>query len=214
MSGEEEYSDEVSTEEINAIVNRSDKVEAENVKLNQALSVLNTDKKEGNFLHHQISTDDMLDKLEHFYSGDKQGYNADGDLVWKKQNNKELKTFNEFGVTSLMEIIVKYIDKNTMLSSYTEDRIYQIIADLGSELILFVLCNYEKMGMDTHFKKTKFRLIITTTTHIIESTYRRAIGGKTLLEINQSRVVGQFGDQVPIQQGRPKREGWLSRTFR
>ena len=210
---EEEYQDEVSEDQIQEIINRADKVEADNVKLSQALNVMGSDKREGNFLHHQISTEDMIDKLEHFYRGDKQGYNADGDLVWKKQKNKELITFNEFGVTSLMEIIVKYIDKNTLLSSYTEDRIYQIIADLGKELILFILCNYEKMGMDTHFKKTKFRLIITTTTHIIESTYRRAIGGKTLLEINQSRVIGQFGNPIIPQQGRPKREGWLSRTF-
>ena len=47
------------------------------------------------------------------------------------------------------------------------------------------------MGMDTYFKKTKFRVIIITTLHIIESTYRRAIRGRTSEDINQSRIVTQ-----------------------
>lgn len=209
---EEEYQDQITQEDIDGLVNRANKSDAENTNLRNTINAMDSDKRDGNFLHHQISTEEILDKLEHFYRGDYQGY-EDGDLVWKKQTNQELVTFNDFGVTSIMEIVTKYIDKNTILSDYTEERIYEILAEVGLELILFMLCNYEKMGMNTHFKKTKFRLIITTTTHLIESAYRRAKGGNTMREINQSRVVGQFGNpQAPLQ-GRPKKEGFFNRVF-
>ena len=91
----------------------------------------------------------------------------------------------------MMEIVSKYIDKNTTLSYYSEMRIYEIIADLGDEIILFVLANYEKMGMNDKVRKTKYRLLVVTTVHMIESTYRKAISGKTIEEINQSRIISQ-----------------------
>ncbi len=210
---QEEYNDDISDKDIEDLISKADSSDAENVRLRGAVQAMSTEQRDGNFLHFQISTDEMLDKLEHFYKSDYQGYDDEGDLVWKEQTNKELVTFNEFGVSSLMEIISKYIDKNTILSDYPEQRIYEILSDLGEDLILFILCNYNKMGMDTNFKKTKFRLIITTTTHMIESTYRRAKGGKTLTEINQSRVVGQFGNPNVQSQGRPRKEGFFERVF-
>ena len=196
---QEQEADTINEEEIDALIARTNAAESKNVELTQALGSLNSSKKDENFLHHQISTNEMLEKLEHFYKGDFQGIDKEGNTVWLKQKNKELITFNEFGVTSLMEIITKYIDKNTMLSYYDSQRIYEILADVGEDSVLFLLCNYEKIGMDTHFKKTKFRLIITTTLHIIESTYRRALNGRTMEEINQSKVVSQFSN-IPISQ--------------
>lgn len=185
------YNDDVDSNYIEGLARKAAVAEARNAEFGQAMSTLNAARTDGNFLHHQISTDELLEKLEHFYRGDYKAIDK-GDIMWKKQTNKELITFNEFGVTSIMEIVSKYIDRNTVLSSYTEDRIYQIIGDIGNDLILFILCNYKQIGMDTYFKKTKFRVIITTTAHLIENCYRRAIGAKTLIELNQSRVVGQF----------------------
>lgn len=187
---------EVTQDDINDLIQRANTAETKNVELTQAMTSLSSERTDGNFLHHQISSQELLEKLEHFYRGDFQGEDAFGNIVWKKQKDKKLVTFNEFGVTSMMEIITKYIDKNTVLSNYTEKRIYEIIGDLGNDLILFMLCNYKQIGMDTYFKKTKFRLMITTTSHAIESCYRRAIDGKTMEELNQSKVVGQFGNNV------------------
>ncbi len=188
-----EDQEQLTQSDINDLIQRASTAETKSAELTQAMSSLSAERTDSNFLHHQISTQELLEKLEHFYRGDFQGENSLGDMVWKNQENKELVTFNEFGVTSIMDIIARYIDKNTILSNYTEKRIYEIIRDIGNDLILFILCNYEQMGMDTHFKKTKFRLIITTTSHTIESCYRRAIDGKTMEELNQSKVVGQFG---------------------
>lgn len=206
--------DEVDETGIAGMINDS---QGENYRGAQAANFLNniaSQKNKDNFLHHQIATEDMLEKLEHFYKGDTMGPDENGDIVWKEQEDKDLITLNAFGVTSLMEIITKYIDKNTLLSYYKEERIYEILSDLGDEMVLFILCNYEKLGMNTYFKKTKFRLLITTTLHIIESTYRRALSGKTMEEINQSKVVGQFGmgNKPEIQQP-TRRPNWIQRNI-
>ena len=211
MGQEDEYNDEISDEDINTLINRANKSESEVIKLTSLVNSLSGERKDENFLHHQIETSEMIDKLEHFYRGDVQSTDNEGNIIWKGQDNKDLVTFNEYGVSSFMEIITKYIDRNTILSDYSEQRIYEIMADLGDEIILFMLCNLTKIGMDTQFKQSKFRLIIITTTHIIESTYRRAIRGKTLIELNQSKVVGQFGNPQSISQGRPRKEGFFSR---
>jgi len=202
--------DGVNINDIKSLMDSLNKSEQINLKSTNALNSMTTEKKDANFLHLQISTEIMLEKLEHFYRGDIYVKTDEGGR-WETQPDKTLVTFNAYGVSSYMEIITKYIDKNTILSNYSEERIYEILADLGDELILFTLCNYVKMGMDTYFKKTKFRIIISTTLHIIESTYRRAIRGKTLEEMNHSTVIGQFGEPKSMPITEPKKKGFLER---
>ena len=147
--------------------------------------------KNENLIQYQIENTDLLDELEHFYRGEYIGTLENGEVGWVLPEDETQIPMNKFGVSSMMEIVSKYIDKNTTLSYYSELRIYEVMADLGDELILFVLCNYEKMGMNDKVRKTKYRLLIVTTLHMIESTYRKAISGKTVEEINQSRIISQ-----------------------
>ncbi len=146
---------------------------------------------ENNLVQYQLDVTELLDKLENFYKGAREGVDDNGNIVWVEAENEDLKPLNLYGVSCMMEIVTKYIDKNTSLSSYPEQRIYEILGDLGDEMVLFLFCNYEKMGMDTYAKKTKFRVLITTTLHVIESTYRKALRGNTSEIINQSKIVTQ-----------------------
>ncbi len=211
--GEEEFNDDVQGADVDDLINRTRKAEGQVANMTQTIGAMGTARKDDNFLHMQISTEEMLDKLEHFYRGDVEGDDGQGNIDWKPQENKELVTLNEFGVSSLMEIVTKYIDKNTMLSYYDSTRVFEIMGDIGDELVLFILCNYKKIGMDTYYKKTKYRILVVTTLHIIESTYRRALGGKTLEEMNQSRVIGQFGTPIPQQPIKPSSPGRMARFF-
>lgn len=211
---EEEYTDDIEDQEIKDL--REDIAQENKSKMtNDNLNSYGGVKKDSNFLHIQISNTEMLEKLEHFYRGDKWGLDEAGDYGWITPENKDLVTFNDFGVSSMMDIITKYIDKNTTLSYYEEERIYEILGDLGDEIVLLILSNYKQMGMDTYFKKTKFRIVVVTTLHMIESAYRRALRGKTMEEINQSRVIGQFGSIDRGNQGpNTIRQGRLAGMFR
>lgn len=150
---------------------------------------------QGNPIQYQLETAEMLSRLEHFYRGDILKVDDEGNEYYEEQKDKRLVTLNNLGVNEIMSLLGKYLDKNTILSNYREERIYEILADLGDELTEFIECNYEKIGMDSKYKETKFKLIILTTLHTIESAYRRAIGGKALEELNASRIYTQLDRQ-------------------
>lgn len=166
-------------------------LKGKNIQLATDVSAFAGANRNENLIQYQIENIELLEKLEHFYKGEYMGTLENGDLGWITPKDKNQIPLNPFGVSSLMEIISKYIDKNTTLSYYSETRIYEILGDIGDELVIYILSNYEKMGMDNNFKKTKFRLLVVTTLHMIESTYRKAIAGKTVEEINQSRIITQ-----------------------
>ncbi len=164
-----------------------------NIELKTALSS-NTayqSQTDTNLIEFQLDTKEMLEKIEHFLKGDIAIIDQEGNEYWTKQPNEDLILFNEYGVNSIMLIIGNYIDKNTMLSYYTEDRINEIMGDLGDELANFLFCNYEIMGMNTEFKKTRFPLTVLTILHSVESAYRRAIRGSTMENLNTSKIFTQ-----------------------
>ncbi|KKL06301.1 hypothetical protein LCGC14_2597380, partial [marine sediment metagenome] len=105
---------------------------------------------------------------------------------------------------SIMQILGNYINKNIILSYYDEERIYEILGDLGDELALFLYCNYEKMGMTTEFKKSRYILLVLNLLHIIESAYRRALHGNAMEQINtntniiQNERIGVGGGLMPM----------------
>lgn len=175
---------------IDELLGQNKELDEKNKQLTNDFSAYANSNKDGNLIQYQLDSNELLERLEHFYKGEYLGQEGEN-VGWITPEDDDQIPFNAFGVSSLMEIVSKYIDRNTSLSNYPEKRIYEILADLGDELNLFILSNYEKMGLDNNFKKTKFRLIVVTTLHMIESTYRRAIGGSTSRDLNQSRIINQ-----------------------
>jgi hypothetical protein len=209
MTGEENLDEQ--EQAINQLLNLGQQKDVRIESLSRDLAASQYVHKDQNLIAFQLETPELLQKLERFYRGDYITTDEDGNIIWKKQKNKDLVPFNDYGVNLLMEIVTKYIDKNTVLSSYKEERIYEILGDLGDEITLSIYCNYEKMGMDTPFKKTKFRLLVVTTLHTIESAYRRALEGQTSKDVNQSRLVHQYDPMTSRTNGpifQPKKSIW------
>lgn len=108
----------------------------------------------------------------------------------------EKRPMNEYGVYECMRILAMYVTKETFLSNYKDERINEIMWDLGRELNKFIYCNYEKMGMDTKFKESKYAMIVLNLIHIIESCYRRALDAgeqeflRTRAIVTQSQGIG------------------------
>lgn len=101
------------------------------------------------------------------------------------------KLLNDYGVAFFMRILSSYVTKETFLSWYKDDRIYEILSDLGNELADFVYCNYEKIGMDTKFKESAVKLMVLNVLHIVESCYRRSLGGNEARGIITKSIISQ-----------------------
>ena len=126
--------------------------------------------------------------------------------------DEDKKPLNEYGVSELMRIISMYVTKETFLSYYTEERINEILGDLGDAINDFLYCNYEKMGMDTKFKESKYTLIVLNVLHTIESCYRRALDGGEQENLRTRAIVTQsqgFGGNVgAINRNIPQKKKW------
>lgn len=173
---------------------------SKNLQLGGALAGSSFQGQQDNLIQYQLDSGELLNMIEHFLKGEYLSVDKDGGEFWTTPKNKDLVLFNEYGVNSIMVIVGKYINKNTFLSFYSEDRIYEIMGDLGTDINNFIFCNYEKMGMDTEFKKTRYNLTVLTILHIIESAYRRSMHGRTMEELNRATIMTQsdlVGSRLP-----------------
>lgn len=105
---------------------------------------------------------------------------------------------NEYGISEIMNTLSMYINKETFLSFYKEERINEIMADIGDKLNEFLLINGKLMGLDTEFKKTKYPLMVITVLHSIESSYRRALGGNENRGTREGILITQHQPQQAI----------------
>ncbi len=177
---------------LNALEQQNAELKNKNIELAGAVSSSSFNPaQDSNLIQYQLGSDDILDKIEHFLKGDKIKVDKDGNVFYETQKNKDLILLNDYGVNIIMQILGNYVNRNTNLSFYDEQRVNEILADFGDELADFVLCNYERIGLDTEYKKSRYKLLVLNILHIIESAYRRALQGKEREGINSTRIVTQ-----------------------
>jgi hypothetical protein len=167
--------------------------QAQQSQINHLTSVASSSglfgQKDSNIVSMEIDTDDILERVEHFLRGDLAERSGDN-VVWRTPENSPYALLNEAGINQVMQILHGYVSRVHSLSYYENiERIYEILADLGEELSCVIYCNYEKMGMDTPYKKSKYKLIVLYILHSIESNYRKALRGNQLREINSARII-------------------------
>ena len=115
----------------------------------------------------------------------------------KEVIDKSRINLNEYGISEMMNTLSMYINKETFLSFYKEERINEIMADIGDKLNEFLLINGKLMGLDTEFKKTKYPLMMVTVLHSIESSYRRALLGNENRGTREGILITQHQPQIP-----------------
>jgi len=147
-----------------------------------------------NMAKYQLDSTELLSRIEHYLKGDKIVTDEEGNQYYEEieeGKDNELILLNKYGVSAIMSIISNYIDKNTILSFYDEMRMNEILADIGDELANYIFCNYERIGLTTEFKRSRYNLIVLNILHMIENTYRQALRGKAREEINATRLFTQ-----------------------
>ena len=160
-----------------------------------------------NLVVFQLELNEILDKIEHLLKGDILQKDAEGNYDYVEPADESLMVLNNFGVQLVMQQISMYLNRNTILSNYKEDRIFEILYDLGNELADLIYINYEKMGLNTVEKRSRYPILVYSILCMIESSYNRALGGNELESLRSARVVTQnqplgTGNNVQAQPGR------------
>lgn len=154
-----------------------------------------------NLVEFQLEAEEFKENLRRYIAGDEIAIKDDGQgnitTYYKPQTNADLKTLNDLGVGIIMRIISGYVTKQTFLSVYSEERINEIIGELGQLLRIRIYANADMVGLNTEFKLSDFGLLIYTILTFVENAYRRSLGGREREKIGESgiRIVQSQGLQ-------------------
>lgn len=108
---------------------------------------------EDNLIRYQLDLIEVVDRIKHLLRGDIESEDKDGNITYQPNNNDEEKTFNDYGVKKIMNIISFSINRNTLLSNFDNETINWKCEDFGNRISDLILCEFSKMMLTTSFEK-------------------------------------------------------------
>jgi hypothetical protein len=187
---------------------------------NSQLSAFAT-KSNDDIIRWQLELNDILERAEHILRGDIPKF-VNGQVVWNKNPNPELNALNSTGVNEIMKILAMYVNRNTILSDYTNDEINVKVYDFGRAVNNLIFMRSDEFGMDTREKNKNYEIIVRELVDIVHSAYKRALDGaekrslREMISVSQSTATSsQLGNGVTINaSGQQQRERGLLNPMR
>lgn len=99
--------------------------------------------KDANLVEYQLDLKEEIDRIYHLLSGHIVKIDVNGNEIWGEPEDDRLKIFSDYGVKQIMNIISFYINRNTLLSNYSQDTIMWKVKDFGIELCDLIYNRYE-----------------------------------------------------------------------
>ncbi|KKL26790.1 hypothetical protein LCGC14_2391720 [marine sediment metagenome] len=161
-----------------------------NVQLATANS-LYTGNQDPNLIEWQLELDNILERIEHLLAGDVLKIGGDGSVTYEPQPDSDLRPLNDYGVKDIMRILAIYVNRNTILSNYSSERISEILYDLGYEITDQIFVNSKQYGLDTPDKIKLYPMIVRVLVDTVHSAYLRALKGGERDSLRSARVVTQ-----------------------
>lgn len=178
-------------------------------------------KQDENIIRWQLELNDILERADHILRGDVPAV-ENNEVIWRQNPNPQDNCLNEVGVQEIMKRLAMYVNRNTILSDYTNEEIHIKIFDFTRELNNLIFMNYEKFGMDNEEKRKFYPMIIKEMEDIVNSAYKRALDGaekrslREMITVSQSTATSaQLGAGVTINNsGMPQKERGLLNPYR
>jgi len=178
-------------------------------------------RQDDNIIRWQLELNDILERAEHILRGDIPKF-KDGEVIWEKNPDPEMNTLNETGVQECMKILAMYVNRNTILSDYTNEEINFKVYDFGRAVNNLIYMRDWEFGMNTEEKRKNYEILVTELKDIVHSSYKRALDGaekRSLREMitvsQQTSTSAQLGNGVTVNnQGMPVRERGMLNPMR
>lgn len=144
-----------------------------------------------NLVEWQLDFRQELEDFEHFLRSDVLQRDNKGNEYWIRNPDANQIIMNDRGVNEILKQIRTFLNKNNVLSNYSADEIRDRIRRLGHALRKLIYRNMEDYGLDTEYKINHFEMMTIDLISMIESSYRRAMGGEERRGLNETRFVQQ-----------------------
>ena len=133
-----------------------------------------------------------------------------GEMYYAEPEDGE-QLFNETGVNEILNILSWYLNKNIILSNFSESEIKQRCKQFSDYLTNFIFNNYQRFGLNTKEKIKHFPMIVMNLVNTVEAAYNRALNGGERESLRTARQVTQqepiYNQQLPQMQGQGRRSG-------
>ena len=158
-------------------------------------------KPEENLVKYQLEVNDILERAEHILRGDIPAF-KDGHLIWDKNPTPANNTLNDVGVREIMQRLAMYINRNTILSDFTQEEIDVKSLDFGKALNNLIFMKYEEFGIDNEDKMKDYPMLVLEVSDMVHAALKRALNGgerrslREMIQIHQStQTQGFIGGQ-------------------
>jgi hypothetical protein len=166
---------EIEREELTGSYNTIQQQRSNDPRQNSQLSSFST-KFEDNIVRWQLELNDILERAEHILRGDIPKF-QDGHITWHENPHPENNPLNDVGVQEIMKVLSMYINRNTILSDYTNEEINFKVYDFGRAVNNLIFMRDFEFGMNTEEKRKNYEMLVTELKDIVHSAYKRALMG-------------------------------------
>lgn len=134
--------------------------------------------KDAEFTRWQLDVSDTLHEIEHLLRGEVQDPRT---KEWQARYDRYM---NDEGVAYMMQTLRIYLDRNHMLSNYSEDEIHEICGQVMLSVIEVLYMNYERFEID----KSRLTSLVNIIDHTVQSTLKRAWGAQERTTLRESSI--------------------------
>ena len=151
-----------------------------------------------NLIKWQLDIKEELVRIEHLLRKHVPTADDKGNIYYKDPEEKD-KLFNELGVNEIMNVLAWYLNKNIILSNFSEDEVKLRCKQFGDYLADFIFWNYQRFGLDTQEKIKHYPMVVMNIVNTVEAAYNRALNGgereslRTARQVTQSEPLGGMG---------------------
>lgn len=162
-----------------------------------------------NLVKWQLDIKEELQRIERLIRRQKLTIDDHGNERWKDPETSS-QLFNEKGINDILNWLNWYLNKNIILSNFSEDDIKARVEELGLELNSYIYCNYESIGLDTEEKRKHYPSMVLNIINSIEASYLRALNGGERDSLRTARSVHQTesGNQFSNPLAQPQKRGF------
>lgn len=150
------------------------------------------DKKEQNLIEWQLDFSPELKQIERMLRGQVLVFDKKlNKEIWQDPEDKAMILLNEQGVQEVLKIMRSYLNKNLVLSWYTEEQIKIRVSQFGKSFARLLLYNAKQYGLDTAYKQAHYEMIVMNMLNMVEAAYYRALNGNEKKSLTTARTVHQ-----------------------
>lgn len=157
---------------------------------NQAATSMFNSEANDNLVKWQLDIKEELERIEHLLRKHVPKIDENGNEYYEEPDQKE-QLFNNKGVNEILNVLAWYLNKNIILSNFSEDQINQRVHQFARYLTNFIFNNYQEFGLDTREKIKHYPMVVMNIVNTIEAAYNRALKGGERESLRTARSVHQ-----------------------